>query len=183
MTEPQAWFQCQGLSRSRSLGLAPLSLTAANRVILTSLRGRQAPEEHGLVLQQQLSTWSKLGCWAVPVISILSPVLLGPVPGCWKRVDGDGAVEDQAGMTARLGSQYLLKDILICSDFLQSFALFLKHNYSSSATLWLLFAAVGSICGSSSICGTGQAAHQRCRAAHSILTGVYWYPVSEALLV
>lgn len=69
MTEPQAWFQCQGLSRSRSLGLAPFSLTGANRVILTSLRGRQAPEPHRLVLQRQLSTWSKLGCRVVPVTS------------------------------------------------------------------------------------------------------------------
>lgn len=80
MTEPQAWFQCQGLSRSRSLGLAPFSLTAANRVILTSLWGRQAAEVYGLVLQQQLSTRSKLGCRVIPVIPIVSPVLVGPVP-------------------------------------------------------------------------------------------------------
>lgn len=55
-----------------------------------------------------------------------------PKAGCWKRVGGDGAVESQAGTKARLGSQYLLKDILMCSDFLQTLALLLKHNYSSS---------------------------------------------------
>lgn len=58
-----------------------------------------------------------------------------------------------------------------------SFYLIILHLHS------LLFDAAGSICGSSSICGTGQAAHQRCWAGHTILTGLYWYPVLEALLM
>lgn len=96
----------KGLRRSRSLGLAPFSLTGANRVILSSLQGRQVLEVYRLVLQQ-LSTWSKLGCWVLQVTSHHTASTGGGKclkPGCWKRVRGDRNFKDQMGMKAKYRS-------------------------------------------------------------------------------
>lgn len=61
------------------LGLAPVSLTGVNRVILPSLQGRQAPALQRLVVQHQLSVWSRSGSSGLPAASHHAA---GP-PGVW----------------------------------------------------------------------------------------------------
>lgn len=130
--------------QNRSLGLAPFSLTGANRVILTSLRGRPAQEQYSLVLLQQLSTSSKLGGRLIPVTSCHAANPHGgggsregrmPKGSMLKERGGVWAFEDQAGVKTKQASQELPEDILMCYNSLQLLAFFLKYNYSSSASL------------------------------------------------
>lgn len=138
------------------LGLAPVALTGVNRVILPSLQGRQAPAlaEAGCAAPaeclEQIRKFRPTS--SIPSCCRSTWGMQHPQSRSWQR-EWDMALLRTKWVWSHT-SQDLLKDIWLRDGLCQSLALSLKHNYFSSASLWL-FAAIGSVWGTSSVCGNG----------------------------